>query len=267
MRIKKNNNVAIGTLFAVLLMVSWSIVGSTQTKIESTELLLEGKANKETFILGEPVSIEFEISNKGKTSIAVHSGGVETGFLKIFIAAQNGEYKEYLGYGWGLKMGRMINLAPGESHKYKEATILWHGKIDVSGLSQQAAREKLKGKITTEYAFPEPGVYLIKGISYFGENATLIESEPIEIVVNAPAGDDLKIWNQIKGNREIALLMQAGEFNTSKDEEKEKLVGDVEQIIVQYPNSIYSSYLRTNLEKYKASEEKRNEFMRKIRQP
>lgn len=92
-------------------------------------------------------------------------------------------------------MGRMLDLAPGKSHNYEEATILWNGKIDVSGLNELAAKEKLKGKITTEYALPTPGVYFLKGLPYFGENGTPIESDPIQILVSEPVGDDLKIWS------------------------------------------------------------------------
>lgn len=266
MKIKKINCIVLVIFATLLLSVFWVIVGSTQTKTTNTDLSFKVKTNKETFILGEPITAEFEISNKGENSFQIHAEGVETGFLKVFIASQDSEYKQYFGYGWGLIMGRMFHLAPGASHRYKEATILWNGKVDVSGLNERAAKEKLKGKITTEYALPKPGIYFVKGVSYVGENATLIESEPTQITINEPIGEDLKVWNQIKGNSEIALLMQAGEFSKSKDEEKEKIVREVEQLIVQYPNSIYSSYLKPNLEKYKANEERRIEFMKKSKQ-
>lgn len=267
MKIKTNNYVAIGIFAALLLSVSWAIVGFTQTRTANTDLALKAKTNKEAFVLGEPITVEFEISNNGESSAMVHGGGVETGFLKVFIAGQDGKYKQYFGYGWGLRMSRMLNLAPGTSHKYNDAAILWNGKINVSGLSERAAKEKLQGKITTDYALPEPGVYFIKGITYIGENATPIESEPVQIVVDEPVGDDLQVWNQIKGNREIALLMQVGEFDTSMNEEKENLAREIGQIIVQYPNSIYANYFKPNLEKYKANEEIRNEALRKSKQP
>jgi hypothetical protein len=267
MKSKKKYYVVMTMFLAVLITASWSIIGATQTITESSELLLKAQVNKETFVLGEPISVEFEISNKGEIPVKVHSGGVETGYLKIFIAGSDGEYKEYVGSGWGVKMGRMFNLAPGESHKYKQASILWHGRIDVSGLSEQAAKEKLKGKVTTEYAFPKPGVYFIKGVSHFSENSTPIESEPVQIVINEPIGDDLKVWNQFRGNREIAILMQKGDFDTGKDEEKAELISQVEQIIEKYPNSTYSGYLKQNLTKFKVSEAKRDEFYKNIKQP
>lgn len=266
MKNKKYNYVVVSAFVTLLLSGFWSIIGFTQTDTTTNALSFKGSANKESFILGEPIAVVFEISNNGEHSNKVHSGGVETGFLKILVSASDGEYKQYFGYGWGLKMGRMFELPPDKSHSYKEATILWNGRIDVSGLSENAAKEKLKDRITTEYALPEPGVYFIKGLSYVGANATPIESEPVQIIVSEPVGNDLAVWNQIKGNREIALLMQVGEFDTGKDEEKAKLVRQVEQILEQYPNSVYSSYLKKNLEKFKLSEEKRQKFKENLKQ-
>ena len=264
MKNKRITYMAMSVSVAFLLYISWSVVGYMQTNTESADLSFKGYANKATFVLGEPVSVEFEFSNNGKTSLAVHKLGVENGILKIFVANKDGEYKRFWGYGWGQVLGRMLSLAPGKSYRYKDVTILYQGKIETEGLSEKAAQAKLEGNITTEYAFPEPGVYFIKGLSSYADKTPSfgkdsppievksIESEPIKITVIPPTGEDLEVWNQIKGNAEIALLMQNGAFNTGKDAKKEQLMTQVEQIIVQYPNSIYSDYLKPNLEKYKA---------------
>lgn len=249
---------------AFLLSISWTIVALTQTTTLTNDLSLKGKTNKENFILGEPVTVEFEFINEGDDSVKVAGSGVESGGLKIFIAqGQDREYKEYFIGDWGRKHGQYISLEPKQLHRFKGATILWNGKPNVSHLNETAAARVLKGKITTEYAFPEPGVYFIKGLSYFGENATPIESEPIKVVIEEPVGDDLDVWNQIKGNKEIAYLMQHSAFDTGKEAKKEQLNNQVEQIFVQYPNSIYSSYLKSNLEKYKARQKVLKESLEK----
>lgn len=239
------------------LCVSWLLLGYTSNKAETHNTSLRGKANKETFILGEPVSVEFELLNNGNASVPIFSGGVEVGSLKILIAGRDGQYKEYFAFGWGRLQGNEITLEPKQSYKYKQATILWNGKPRVSHLNEDAAKRALEGKISTEYALPEPGVYFIKGLSYAGENATAIESEPIQVVVNKPAGSDSEVWNQIKGNREIALLMQTGEFYTDKDEEIKALTQTVQEIVQTYPNSSYSETLSHGLEKIRASEQRR----------
>jgi hypothetical protein len=263
MKLQRISYVFGGLLAALVLGLSWSMVGLTQTT--SKELAFRGTPNKEIFVLGEPVSVKFEILNKGDTDVKVHAGGVETGFLKVFVRNDEGEYKRYFGYGWGLILGRMIDLSPDKSVTYNEVRILWNGKTDVSHLNESRAREALNGRITTEYAFPEPGVYFVKGISYVGENAQPIESEPVRIEVAAPEGDDLAVWNRIKGNREIALLLQTGAFDTGKEEIKRELTASIEEIITRYPNSMYSGYLKPNLEKYKADELRRKESMERAK--
>jgi len=58
--------------------------------------------------------------------------------------------------------------------------------------------------------------------------------------------------------------MQNDGFNTGKEEEKQQLIEKVEQIVGRYPDSIYSKYLKPNLEKYKADELRRKEFFQKV---
>jgi hypothetical protein len=266
MKSKTMSYVAIGIFIVLSSLVYWTAIGFTNDKAEIQGLSFKAKANKETYALGEPVKVEFEFSNEGEKPIIIFSGGVETGSLKVLIAGKDKEFKEYFASGWGRKRGYKINLEPKQAQKY-EAVILWNGKPNVSHLNEDAAKRVLEGKVTTEYAFPEPGVYLIKAVSYVGENATQVESKPAQIIINEPVGDDLQVWNQIKGNREIAYLLQKGEFQTSEDEEKTGLLAEVEQLVQKYPNSIYSGYLRQNLEKFQANEERRKRFVEKLKQP
>ena len=118
--------------------------------------------------------------------------------------------------------------------------------------AKEAARRVLEGKITTEYALPVAGVYFIKGVSSISSDGDGGSFKPIKVVVNEPEGIDLEVWKQIKGNREIAYLLQKGTFDTEEEAKKEELSNQVEQIFTQFPNSVYSIYLKPNLEKYKA---------------
>lgn len=234
----------------LLIFVSFSVISYTQNNDATAQgLSFKGKSNKETYLLGESVKVEFEFINKDETPIIVSKFGVDSGGLKIFIANENGEYNEYMASTWGRQTGALLSLKPTQSHKFEEVTILWKS-------------------IAKPYAFSEPGIYFIKGVSYIGEDATSIESEPIQIVVNEPIGDDLEVWNRIKGNRQIAYLMHNDEFNTSqlgdkfdinKNEDKDKLAEQVKRIVEKYPNSLYSEYLKRSIEKYKKSEVRRRE--------
>lgn len=252
MRSKKLNFVVASILVALLVFSLWSIIGFTNSKANTEGLTFKGKSNKESYILGEPIKVEFEFINNSATTVIVPKFGVEVGSLKIFIAGENGEYQSYFGPGWGRITGALLNLKPTQSHKFEEVVILCKSVAKVQ-------------------VFSEPGIYFIKGLSYINGNSTEIESEPIQIIINKPVGDDLEIWNRIKDNRQIAYLMQNDEFNTSKlndkfdldindDDKKAKYIREVEQILEKYPSSTYSSYLEPSLAKFKKSEVRRREF-------
>ncbi len=249
---KKTIFITVSVSLALLCYVNWTVVGFMQT---TSDLSLIGKTDKETYILGEPVSIEFEFINEGEIPALLPTAGVASEGLKIFIAGKDGEYKRYKSEEWGRKHGQLTPLGSGKSRKFNKATILWN-----------TLRKSwdLTGFITTDYAFPEPGEYFIKGISYIGENSTPIESKPIKVIIKAPTGDDLEVWNKIKGNKQIAVLMQRGEITVEKETERQKFATQAEQISEQFPNSVYSSYLKSKLEKYKVDEIRRNETYKNI---
>lgn len=148
-------------LFFIILGVAASI---TRGKVENQDLSFTVKTNKDNFILGEPIQVEFVVTNDGNKPMSIPKQGVESGSLKIYIAGEEAEYKEYFGSGWGRKMGTTLTLDPGKSHSYY-AIILWNGEPNISHLNENAAKQVLAGKITTKYALPVPGVYFIKGVS------------------------------------------------------------------------------------------------------
>lgn len=238
--------------------------GSTITsgKLEGKDLSFAVTLKKNTFTLGEPIQVEFVLRNTGSEPVKVPGQGVESGSLKIFIAGETGDYKEYFGSGWGRRMGTATTLHPGKTQSYY-ATILWNGKPNVSHLNERAAEQVLAGKITTEYALPDPGVYFIKGVSSISSTPGEGVFEPIRVVIDEPKGDDLEVWNKIKGDREIAYLLQKAAFDTGKEERKQELIAKVEQILVLHPYSVYSTYLGPNLKKYKEDEAKRNRTFNK----
>jgi hypothetical protein len=260
-------------IYAVLVasvVISLSILRSTDGMTNkyaiNQNLSFAVRTDKTNFTLGEPIKVEFVLTNQGSTSVKVPNEGVESGSLKIYVANEGGEYKRYFASGWGRETGTAITLQPGKSQSYY-ATILWNGKSKLIHFSEDEMKEALRGRISTEYALPLPGVYFLKGVSSISSGRDEVGFEPLKIIVKEPTGDDLEVWNKIKGNREIALLMQKGSFDTSNSAEKQSLIGLVEQIIVEHPNSVYTSYLRPNLEKYKIAEARRQEMMNKMQKP
>ncbi|MFT3745752.1 MAG: hypothetical protein QM785_15860 [Pyrinomonadaceae bacterium] len=247
-------------IFAILVLTAfWASVSNATSFVDLT---FQGKTNKESYLIGEPVKLEFKFVNTGLRPVDVPSGGVEVGSLRVLIGSErNGKYNDYRGPGWGVKRGRRMELAPGDAYAYKEAIVLWSGKPQVSHLNEDAACVALEGRIPTDYAFEAPGVYWVKGLSYVGTDLKPVESEPFRIEIKEPVEENAGAWNRIKGNREIALLMQTGSFDTTNDATKQTLISEVEQILLDYPESTYSAYLRPNLQKYKGDEIRRKEWL------
>lgn len=222
------------------------------------------KTDKTTYVLGEVVEVEFTTENSGKTPLSIYEPSVDVGSLKIFVANPNDGFKEYTTFGWGRVMGRKKDIQPGQKIT-DTISILWNGHPNIDGWSELYAKPIRERRIMTDYAFPGPGVYFIKAAAYVVDANTPLETEPVQIVVNQPLGDDLSVWEQIKNNSEIAYLLQNGDLQEPREDQKAKLVNMLNALLARFPNSTYSESLRINLEKYKQAELRRKEFDKNIK--
>jgi outer membrane protein assembly factor BamD (BamD/ComL family) len=70
----------------------------------------------------------------------------------------------------------------------------------------------------------------------------------------------LEVWKQIEGNNAIAFIMQKREDFKMADEAKQSAITrEVEQIIINYPNSTYTKYLKSGIDKFKANADKQKQ--------
>lgn len=231
----------------------------------SNPLTLKVNSAKQSYMLGEAVNLTFELINNSKEDVSLGCFGVGTGELQLFMSNGKKDYLEYNG-GWGTVDAECHNLLKaGDKIEIPSVKVLWNYKINVNHLNEDAAKEHTRGKITNDYAFPEAGIYYIKAWA-FNNGTSKLESEPIQITIEKPIGEDLEVWNKIKDNGDFAYFIQAGEINipSYKTQEKTEFLKQVEQIIIDYPNSFYSEFLRQNLNKFKTAEAKRREFMQKV---
>jgi hypothetical protein len=199
--------------------------------------------------------LNVELVNKLNNPIRVPS--VENGYLHIWIASSDQNFKEYKGSNWGNKDGGK-GVRAGDTFK-TQITLLWNQRTPQNPTV-------MKDRLATDYVFSTSGVYFIKATASIWDNdqKNTVESEPIQIVVDEPVGDDLIVWNSIKNNSEFAYFMQEGNFLTSKTEEREKLQKEVEEISTKCPNSILAGQMKTSLEKYQATEARRKEFRQQL---
>ena len=217
---------------------------------------------KNSYVQGEVVALDVEISNNGQSDVFLKGSNVESGFVKIFIAGEDQKFKQYSHSAW-IRDRRGDFIKPGQTIK-SQATLLWNFKPQVSHLNEDAARNASEGLILTDYAFNKPGTYVVKAVLIIpGETQIRIESEPVQIVIEAPTGEDLKVWNLIKDNGEIAYFIQEGAVRSPKPEEQEKVQKEIEQLTSSYPNGLLASQIRQSLDKFRVSDAKRKEFMEK----
>lgn len=257
--------VNVGTFFLlsfILIYLGFSQVSTIVSSQTGVGLDVKVKSSKQDYFLGEVISISLDITNTSSTDIPVKGTNVESGYVKIFIASDDQKFKEYSNSSWGRAKTKGTIIKAGQTAS-SQAKIFWNFS-PVNRFSNLEGFEK--SHIMTDYVFPAAGVYLIKAVLYIpGTNPVQIESQPIQIVVNEPTGDDLQVWNRIKNNGEIAYFIQQGSFKTYKDEERDKLINEIEQIIRAYPNGQLADKMKQTLEKFQLDEEKRKQQIEKAK--
>ena len=269
----KNQNITfvsfvlIAGCFLTIILTNKLVVHSSTSELP--KLRLQVITDKQDYLLGEKIKIDVKVINETSQDISPTDALAKNcGYLHIYIADDSRVFKEYIGPEFQIE-GCEINLflKSGESFR-TQSIVLWNGKPDIAGWSELSAKPIRESRILSDYAIPEANVYFIKAAIKFSQEAGLenIESEPIQINVNKPIGDDLIIWNQIKDKSEIAYFIQQGRFLTNKAEEREKLLKEMDQIVREYPNSILANQMKQSLEKFQANEEKRKESLKKIQQ-
>lgn len=266
----KSKIYGISIVAAIVCLLITAFINTKQPAVAQNDfsrLTVRVTTEKPDYIHGEAVNLQIEVVNETNETINFPPCALrpELGSLKVLVAQGNNSFKEYRGPGWGIKDKWCSDspLAPGQSFK-NQVTVLWNSKIPTLHLNEDAAKRASEGKITTDYAMPKAGTYLIKAIfGYLGNNRPKLESSPMQIVVNEPVGEDLKVWNKIKSNGELAYFLQQSMFLTSKDEERKILLTTLEEIAQRYPNSLYGKQIRQKLVEYQQKEAELQELKRK----
>ena len=167
--------------------------------------------DKQNYTLGEKIQLNVEVFNESSQDIlSTDSLAKSCAYLQIYVSTDNKTYKQYFGPEFQIE-GCEINLLLKSGESYKTQTfLLWNGPPEFFQIYEPA--KDLRA--VSGFAIRKAGVYFIKAVLKFSEEAKLenIESEPVQIVVNEPVGDELKVWYRIKDKGDIAYFIQMGFF-------------------------------------------------------
>jgi len=112
----------------------------------------------------------------------------------------------------------------------------------------ESIEEIITTKAGDDRLFNEAGNFQLKFSISNGEKKW---SNATNVIVDEPQGEDLEVWNQIKGNKDIAFMLQRGSFTIEDENRTAELMAQIEKVVTKFPNSVYSGYLKPILEKYK----------------
>lgn len=254
----KMNKLSIIIGFMVTIVVISAIVFGQSDFNEKPNLIFRLKTQKNHFKLGEPVQFETELVNNGGEPIKVQRVNPE--LFRMFVSNDKENFVAFVPQKSDRFCGKQNYFSlKSEENSKTFVTVLWQGKPDYSKLDSKRVKwyeeNDRKNKIITDFVFHKSGIYYVKFKSKYLDasgNEIEIDSDISEILISDPVGEDLEVWKKIEGRGDLARFLE-GKIPDS-GEKNIKLIEEVERIISEHPNSIYSSYFVENLNKLKAND-------------
>jgi hypothetical protein len=246
-------------LIPLILVAAWcsfaplATAGAQLEKVDGVKLVVHPA--KRSLVPGELLDVRLEIRNESGESVPIRAGmTVQVGGITLDLAEGSGPFRRVRGPGWGgaeFDDTTDVDLPPGES-QYSDAPVLYNDFRVTEGLPRAAADEIRSRELDTAYVFERPGRYLLRGTLHLGVGLEPIQSEPVEVEVRAPTGQDAKAWNAIKNCRACARFLQTGEAGGLADDERNTATaGVLERVATESPKSIYAAQIRQSLENHR----------------
>src|SRR5688500_16780870 len=89
---------------ALTSVAGWTNRADASRRFENDSVLtFKVISDKQTYILGEEVKLNFKVINEGDKPVLLYSPTVYNGYMKVWISTDGEEYKRYSGNSdWGL---------------------------------------------------------------------------------------------------------------------------------------------------------------------
>ncbi len=258
---KKKVTTILAFIFVLSSVILATFTFAQNKSIEFKDITFKVIPDKDSYIKGEPVNLKVELTNNSNYTINF----VELRGSRLWVAKEDEGYKFYDNDPRDCSTSDSSLLRAKQSWVKNMETLLWNtNRRDYSRFAsdtKQMELEDSKTRIVTEYVFQDTGTYNATVRTSFkdekGEKKVIVEAEPAKINIKEPEGEDLEVWKQIEGNSDVAFIMQKrNNFRVADEKKQTSLTQQVEQIIINHPNSIYTKYLKSGIDKFKANAEK-----------
>lgn len=250
-------NISLLILGIIFSINSVNQCAAQSNSIEPINFKLEARASKQIYQLGEPVYLTLVLVNVTNRDVSfAWCFSVGAGEIQVFISEGKNNFKE-LNAGWGSVDAICPTTLKPNGRLEVNPKILWNFKPEESPNINPDVYERQKAvNIWSAFAFHNVGTHYLRA-----RNGAL-ESDPIQITITAPDGEDLEVWNKIQDSNDFAFLLQRDELyiQSYRIKEREVFQQKVETLINQYPNSFLAKSLETSLNKFKAKEAKRRKL-------
>ena len=228
----------------LVLCVAAAAAAAGSVEAATCPIAAQVSARRSTVVLGEPIDLTLVLKNAAAGAIELRAPSEKTGSVRLAIAADAdpATFRSYNGPEWGTKDARRPPV-----RLKKNGSVRLNLHVLSNGVPRLAKPDP-KG-ISTPFAFGAAGRFVAR-VRY--EDPSNCPDQPVEatvtIQVAAPAGEELVVWDRIKGCAACALLLHTAELDPN-DRASQDAVALFRQIVAQHPRTRYAKSIRTVLSK------------------
>jgi len=211
-------------------------------------------AERAEWRLGERIELRVSLVNVSGSSLEPETLDVSSRGVRLFVAPDRGELREYLGPRWGIGDGvdRLeLPLRAGEETT-AAVTLLWNHRVPTDHLSALYADRIRQQRLDEDVAIATPGRYWLKAV--YAVAGELVESQPLAVDVVAPSAADLPIWERMRRDGELTYLVHTGELRwPAGSPEADAFAADVRRLLADNRGSAYGEEIERLLASFEAT--------------
>lgn len=209
-----------------------------------TSLDLFAEPEKAEVTLGEPLVVKLRLTNLTESDIEARPElDPAYGMLQLYVSRNGGDFKRYLGPGWGTKDmpgGALGTIKPG-ADTYGEVSLLYHTAVP--------GRSDL---LESNVPLGEAGSYVIRVELYEETFARKIVAPAFAVQVGFPQEEaGQAVWEAMKADKDFAYFMQTGDARQSGT-----VVQKAERLVEHYKGGSYEKHLSLALGRYYLANDK-----------